>query len=176
MHLIAWSDSINSMNHTVIAMNEAKKQPGVNQGGAPKKITPQLLKKAKAFCDGEWRNYNKTIPTIEGLAKHLSLYRSYIYEVEELSDTREWINQNQGLGLIEGGLDNTFNPSIVKLLLSKHGYVEKSQTDVTSNGETIGKVDQTVAANFAEWAKANSVEGELVEPKTLPSGDESPNV
>lgn len=119
--------------------------------GAPSKITPELLAKAKAFVEGGWQSvkngsFQPSIPTIEALALELGLYRSYLYAVPELSDMLEQIQAQQSMMVLNKGLTGEFNSNIAKLLLSsKHGYVEKSASeqtvvaDVTSNGETVGK-------------------------------------
>ncbi len=162
------------MTDAVIAMNRAKAN-GANKGGAESKVTPELLEKARAFVAGEWEQYNKTIPTVEALALHLGLYRSYVYAVEELSDTREWIAKTQASKLIEHGLNGEYNPGIVKLLLSsRHGYIEKTQTDITSGGEAIASsASVDVAIGFAEFTKQQTIEGEIVAPLSLEANTEA---
>ena len=69
--------------------------------------------------------------------------RSTIYEwikdeeKKEFSDIVEWLLSRQGKLTLNNGLNNKFNSSIAKLLLSKHGYVEKSETDITSKGQKV---------------------------------------
>ncbi len=140
----------------------------VIKSGAPSKITPMLLAKAKAFVDGEWTKYNRTVPTVEGLAIHLGLYRTYLYECQDLSDTMEQIQRLQSSMLIDGGLNNEMNPSIVKLLLSaKHGYVEK--TEVANSHSIVAEPQQAIATDFSAYVKNKTVavEGEIATP-TLP--------
>lgn len=137
--------------------------------GRPDKINKAYVDRANEWLDKRlWEQDNRVVPTVEGLARYLGIARVQMYEAPELKYTLERLQTLQSEMVISGGLDNTFNASIAKLILSaKHGYVERSQQDITSNGETIGQVDPTVAANFAEWAKAQAVEGEVVAQSTL---------
>lgn len=70
----------------------------------------------------------EVIPTIEGLALHLDLSRSTLYEWEELyiefSDILETLRAIQAQLLITNGLVGKFNPTMSKMMLSKHGYYE----------------------------------------------------
>lgn len=52
------------------------------------------------------------------------------------------LDQLQQERLIDSGLSGDYNPTIAKLLLSSnHGMAEKTETDVTSKGESIASVD-----------------------------------
>lgn len=83
---------------------------------------------------------NKT-PTVAGLAKYMSVGRSSLYEWaelwEEIADFIELISTHQEVSLIDNGLDGTFNPAITKMLLSRLGYADKTETDVTSGGKQL---------------------------------------
>lgn len=158
---------------TVADMNLAKAERGI-KGGAHSKVTPELLRKAKAFVEGEWKKYNKTVPTVEMLAKHLNLTRQYLYELPQLSDTLEQVQREQASMLIDRGLTNEYNPAIVKLLLSsKHGYVEKQQTENINVNIESGQAKPELAAGFSDYLKQqtmvkvndNPVEGEIVDKK-----------
>jgi hypothetical protein len=39
--------------------------------------------------------------------------------------------------LISGGLTNEFNSAITKMMLTKHGYTDKTETDITTKGKQI---------------------------------------
>lgn len=98
------------------------------------------------------------VPTIEGFAQYIGVSRETCYawerEHKEFSDIMDGIRQRQGRMLINGALGNKFNPTISKLLLSsKHGYVEKSATDITTGGEKLSQPDEKLAAEFAEFMK-----------------------
>ena len=56
----------------------------------------------------------------------------------------------QQLTLLNGGLSNTFNSAITKLVLGKHGYHDKMDQDISSTDgtmkptviELVGKVNE----------------------------------
>jgi hypothetical protein len=87
------------------------------------------------------------LPTIEGLALHLGIHRDTIYEWEksknedesfkypEFSDILGKLRAKQANMLINKGLSGDYNPTIAKVLLTKHGYREG--IDQTSDGKTI---------------------------------------
>lgn len=71
------------------------------------------------------------LPTIEGLAVHLCVARSTLYEwsntYPEFSDIFEQLKAAQASQLIQNGLAGSYNPTITKLMLTKHDYVEKQE-------------------------------------------------
>lgn len=86
-------------------------------------------------------NCPNKVPSVTGLAKVLDVGRTSLYrwaEVwEEVEHVIELISIYQEVELIDKGLDNTFNPAITKMLLSRHGYADKTETDVTSGGQQL---------------------------------------
>jgi hypothetical protein len=79
------------------------------------------------------------LPTVEGLAVHLCVARSTIYEwaktYPEFSDILEALLAAQGSQLIQNGLKGEYNSTITKLMLTKHGY--KDKTDVTTDDKPV---------------------------------------
>jgi len=113
--------------------------------GQPTKYTPELVEKARKYVDGQWRHqeYGK-IPSHIGMAKYLNISRISLYEYASHEDKREFSNildecmALQQQVLLSNGLDDTFNASITKLVLGKHGYSEKSSTELTgANGGAL---------------------------------------
>jgi hypothetical protein len=94
--------------------------------------------------DGYDRLIRVRLPTIEGLALHLGINKTTVYEWEskypEFSNVLEDLRAKQAKNLVDKGLSGDYNPVIAKLLLMKHGYVEKTETDLTSKGEKITQV------------------------------------
>lgn len=91
------------------------------------------------------------IPTIEGLAMHLQVSRSTVYlwqkEHPEFSDIIELLQQKQAVALVNNGLGGNYNPTIAKVLLTKHGYSDKTevyQKTEHSGGITIEWTDPKV--------------------------------
>lgn len=68
------------------------------------------------------------IPTIEGLAFYLKVHKDTIYEwrkvYSEFSDLIGELLAKQARELISKGLSGDYNPTIAKVLLTKHGYRE----------------------------------------------------
>lgn len=74
---------------------------------------------------------SKPPPKVAELALVLGVARSTIYEWKksypEFSDIIEEIQSAQEIMLIDNGLGGTYNPTIAKVLLTKHGYVDKQE-------------------------------------------------
>ena len=68
----------------------------------------------------------EVIPTIEGLSVYLNVSRSTVYKWKgdnaEFSDILEDLMARQAKELFSNGLTGDFNPTITKLILTKHGY------------------------------------------------------
>lgn len=70
------------------------------------------------------------LPSIEGLSLHLGISRETVYDWESqeskkvFSDIIKELRAKQGKQLINKGLSGEYNSTIVKVLLSKHGYRE----------------------------------------------------
>lgn len=95
------------------------------------------IEEAQAYIDGGYRNAGDIVPSIAGLSVYLNISRAVVYdEAQRSPEFREIIEQIKTLQeskLINGGLGGDMNPTIVKLMLAKHGYVEKTATDLTSS-------------------------------------------
>lgn len=110
--------------------------------GRPTKYTPELLTNAEEYVDGGFL-MDGLIPTIEGLSLVLGVARETCHVwrheegKEEFSNILDKLLSKQSSMVINGALGNDYNATIAKLLLGKHGYSEKTQTDVTSGGEAI---------------------------------------
>ena len=109
--------------------------------GRPTIYSPEMITKAKeylALCvDIEGDKLKVKIPTIEGLARHLEISKDTVFQweneegKEEFSDFLCDLRAEQAERLINNGLWWTYNPTITKLILSKHWYVEKTENKDT---------------------------------------------
>lgn len=103
--------------------------------------TPEMTERAKGYLEKILKD--NRFPSIAGLAVDLGKARSTIYkwstepDKKEFSDILERILTWQEIRLVENGLNGTFNSTITKLILSKHGYVDKQETDLTSGGKPL---------------------------------------
>lgn len=81
------------------------------------------------------------IPTIEGLATALNIGLTTVYKWEKLYPAfavmLKRLRQIQADRLIQEGLSGRYNPLVAKIMLSKHGYRDGSDIDMTSKGEKI---------------------------------------
>lgn len=103
------------------------------------------------------------IPSIEGLAIHLGVHRDTLYEWEKnhpaFSDILERVRQEQAKRLMNNGLAGTYHPLITKMMLSKHGYAEKSEVDHTSKGEKISGFNYIAPDDANNQANAEAAPG-----------------
>lgn len=97
-------------------------------GGRPTEYSQDILDKAREYRDN--LPEDEVIHSIEGLALYIGITRSTIYDwrsqddKKEFSDILEEILQKQGRSLVNKGLSGDYNPSIAKVILTKHNYRE----------------------------------------------------
>lgn len=90
------------------------------------------------------------LPSLEGLAYALKINKDTVQEWKkvhvEFSVLIEELLNKQARSLLNNGLAGTYNSTIAKVLLTKHGYREGIETDITSGGETINTADPKLMA------------------------------
>lgn len=118
------------------------------QVGRPTDYSPEMLARAEAYLqecqdeevEREGRNADHVVykikaklPTKGGLARFLGVHRDTLYEWAKLhpefSDVMESLAAEQEDRLINSGLSGDYNPTIAKVLLTKHGYSDKLGLD-----------------------------------------------
>jgi hypothetical protein len=119
---------------------------GKHPGGRPLTYSKDIIEKAKEYvdkCEDEEYERIRTegtasttyelklkvkLPTIEGMALYLGVRRETLYDWEskykEFSNIIDKLRQKQADTLISKGLSGDYNPTIAKVLLTKHGYRE----------------------------------------------------
>lgn len=143
--------------------------------GRPPEYNEEVLKKAQDYLElckdfsintGTTEKpliiHNVKIPTRGGLAKYLGINRDTIYDwsskYPEFSDIIEALGSEQEDRLINNGLAGTYNPTIAKVLLTKHGYNDKTETDITTKGDKINTTNDSdieeIARRVGEELKA----------------------
>lgn len=104
------------------------------------KQRPQI-KDGKHIGEEDYRVEKIKLPSIEGLSYILDVTKSTISEWrkrhEVFSVLIDKLLAKQAEMLIVGGLSGSYNSVISKVLLTKHGYSDKQETDITSKGEKI---------------------------------------
>ncbi len=105
--------------------------------GRPSKLTDALIEQAGRYATKDYRLQGEVIPTIEGLAVFLNVSRKTLYnwkaENEEFLHILDDLMARQAKELFSNGLTGDFNPTITKLILTKHGYSDRVEQDVTSS-------------------------------------------
>lgn len=130
--------------------------------GRPTIYNQEILDKTKAYIDscvdiaedkehGIAKQVN--LPTIEGLAYELKINKDTIYswrkeaDKQEFSDLIDELLAKQAKSLVNNGLSGNYSQVIAKVLLTKHGYIDKQ--DVTSDGKAI-KGNSIIFSNFKD--------------------------
>ena len=110
-----------------------------NKGGRPSQYNKELLVKAREYGK-KYQDLGHVIPSIAGLALYRGVSRAIIYvwsadeDKQEFLDILDDILSEQEFTLINKGLSGDFNPAITKLVLGKHGYHERRETEVSGKG------------------------------------------
>lgn len=108
----------------------------------PTKYSKELLEKAEKYLHN-YDSYDHAFPSDIGLADVLDICAKTLYNWAndeskiEFSQILEKIERKQQLVAWQKGLTGQYNSNLVKLLLGKHGYHDKSdvnqKTDLTLN-------------------------------------------
>lgn len=111
--------------------------------GRPSKLG-ECMVKAKEYLEGGYEQVGEVIPNIAGLACYLSVSRSTVYEYQkeskDFSDILEAILSLQESKLLNSGLLGNFNPTITKLILTKHGYSDKQEVSANIVTDQVSKL------------------------------------
>lgn len=130
-------------------------------GGRPTDYNDQTCIKAQEYLDScvdeeysrikseggastSYDNYIRVkLPSIAGLAMFLDVTRATIYDWKEKYPEFLYILDKilaaQEQKLLEGGMSGLYNSTISKVILTKHGYVDKvEEKQELSGGLTIG--------------------------------------
>lgn len=132
--------------------------------GRPPIYSTEILERAKeylALCidiDEDKENGIKKkvkLPSIGGMAVYLGVARDTLHawdkEHEEFSYIMEQLRAIQEERLINSGLSGEYAPTITKVILTKHGYIDKQ--DVTSDGKAI-KGNSIIFKDFSDEASS----------------------
>lgn len=110
-----------------------------SNAGRPTKLKDAAKKAAIDYFDN-FRERGDLIPSEAGLADHLNVSRSTVQlwaeKDEVFSGILERLKNRQERVLISGGLtkgDSGFNPLIAKMILTKHGYSDKQDVEMSGS-------------------------------------------
>lgn len=110
--------------------------------GRPSVYGPDILKKARGYLTS-FKDMGDVVPSIAGLACVIGVTRETCRawgndpEKAEFSAILSELAQRQERELLNNGLAGNFNAPITKMMLTKHGYSDKVETDHTSSDGTM---------------------------------------
>ena len=106
--------------------------------GRPTLYTPERVEAAWDYVNGGWELVGDKVPSISGLACEIGVHRETCHnwageDGNEFFDILKVLAQKQERELLNNGLDGTFTAPITKMMLSKHGYSDRVETDHKSS-------------------------------------------
>jgi len=129
--------------------------------GRPTSYTKKLVKAAWDYVNDGWIAAGDKVPTVAGLACEIGVARETCHawakdESKEFSHILQAIAQKQERELVNNGLTGDFVAPITKMMLTKHGYSDKVEQDVTSSDGSMTPKDTSAAVLAALQAKHKS--------------------
>lgn len=111
-------------------------------GGRPTSWSKELEEKAWEYINGQWKEEGHAVPMVVGLCSFIDRSSSVVYEWEKHDDKQfmdilKAIKDIQHLELFNKSLTGEYNSTMSKLMLTKHGYSDKIDNDVTTGGKPI---------------------------------------
>ena len=103
--------------------------------GRPTSYDREILALARDYID----NCPDEVPMVVGLCKHINRGKTTVYnwgkdeDKKEFRDILEEIEESQHIQLVNGGLTGKFTSPITKMMLTRHGYSDKSEVDLSSS-------------------------------------------
>ncbi len=105
--------------------------------GRPTLYSAEMVAKAKEYIDGGWKDTEDVMPSHIGMRKYIGVSSSTLYlwgqNHPDFSDILKECKEAQESVLLNNGLLGGFNSNITKLALGKHGYHDKSDSNVNAN-------------------------------------------
>lgn len=137
----------------IIVADKDRKRAGRVGEGRPTKLDDAVMGRAEKYLSSGWREEGDVIPSVEGLSIYLKIDRRTIQRWSaddgEFRRIIEELKDKQAKELLNNGLNSSFNSTICKLILSKHGYTEK--TEVTSHITLEQLSDEELAARIESY-------------------------
>lgn len=119
--------------------------------GRPTKLNDEIMQKAREYLDGGYEAAEHMIPSKVGLAEYLQVSTSSIdnwgESSEEFLGIIKEVMAKQHRVLLSKGLSSDFNPTITKLILTKHGYSDKVDNNNVNRNYEINVTRKVVDAD-----------------------------
>ena len=121
--------------------------------GRPSTYSDEIVQKAREYLE-TYEQLGHAVPSVAGLSLIIKKRRSTIYEwagdadKKPFSDILDEINATQEQVALSKGLKGDYNANLVKLLLGKHGYSDKveTQSTVTFENASDEEIDARIQA------------------------------
>jgi hypothetical protein len=110
--------------------------------GRPTHYSDEIERKARQYLE-IYSELGHAVPSVAGLSIYLGRRRTVLYQwaaqkdKEAFKDILDEINALQEQVALSAGLKGDYNSTIVKLLLGKHGYSDKAETQATISFESL---------------------------------------
>lgn len=111
-------------------------------GGRPTHYSDEICRQAREYL-GKYSELGHAVPSIAGLSTYLKRSRTLLHDwaadadKQEFKDILSEILAEQEQVTLSNGLKGDFNATIAKLLLGKHGYSDKAETQTTVTLENM---------------------------------------
>lgn len=120
------------------------------------KYTPgEVVEKARWYVENHTQE-DDLVPTVAGLAVYLKCSKNVLYEYQKrpeyaaLNDVMAELMTKQHKMLTSGGLGGRFHPVVTRIMLSKHGDIERREVDNLSSDGSMSPVAPISAADVAD--------------------------
>lgn len=134
--------------------------------GRPSKYCQEILNLAEDYLYNFEKNnkydnkkpdkFIEAVPSVVGLSRHLKISRTQMYDwskeedKKEFSDILKEIEDLQHIMLINNGLLGKTNAVITKLMLTKHDYSDKQQTEISGQLDLSSLSDEELKRKLEE--------------------------
>lgn len=104
--------------------------------------TQSHVDKGMAYINGGYKEEGQIVPTTDGLAIALDVCRKTPYNWaemesnefrEEIAYILDRVQAIQGMKIVNGGLSNEMNATVVGKMLANHGFNQTSSIDLTNS-------------------------------------------
>lgn len=122
--------------------------------GRPSLYNEDMLAKAQEYLNGGWQEAGDVMPMVESLALQLNVSRATVYnwseQHPEFLDILDSLMAAQAKQLWNKGLIGDYNSTMAKLALTKHGYTDKTSSEVSGpNGQAV-EIDHDVVFRIVD--------------------------
>ena len=114
----------------------------------PTTYDDEVLQAARDYVDAYINGQgDRAVPTVVELCRKINRSKATVYtwlKHEDKSEFIDLVSQIEDLQheeLVHGGLAGGFNPAVTKMMLTKHGYSDKQEIDMTTHSDVTPWAD-----------------------------------